>query len=55
MRHLFNFKKLLLISVFLLLPACLMEQADPQKTPAELMALQTRDFDTSKEQAIGGV
>ena len=55
MRHLFNFKKLLLISVFLLLPACLIEQADPQKTPAELMALQTRDFDTSKEKAISGV
>lgn len=55
MHHLFKFKKLLLLPLFLFLAACPIEQSAPQKTPAELMALQTRDFDTTKEQAMSGV
>ena len=55
MHHLSNYKKFLLIPVFFLLVACPMEKAAPQKSPAELIALQTRDYDTTKEQAISGV
>ena len=56
MHHLFKLKKIFLIlPLFFLLTACPVERNIAQKTPAELMAMQTRDFDTNKENAIGGI
>jgi len=55
MRHLSNIKKIIFIPLFLLLAACPVAQQVPQKSPAELMALQTREFETNKTNAISGV
>ena len=56
MHHLSKLKNILLIlPLFFLLTACPVERNIVQKTPAELMAMQTRDFETNKENAIGGI
>ena len=56
MHHLSKLKKIFFIlPLFFLLTACPVDKNVIQKTPAELMAMQTKDFDTSKENAIGGI
>jgi hypothetical protein len=57
MLHHFNFKKKIFFTLplLILLTACPTYKQAIQKTPAELMALQSQDFDTSKSNALGGV
>ena len=57
MLHHFNFKKKIFFTLplLILLTACPVDKQSLQKTPAELMALQTQDFDTNKSKALEGV
>jgi hypothetical protein len=55
MHHLSKLKIFLAIPLFLVLTACPVEQRQVLKTPAELMALQTRTFETNKDPAMRAV
>ena len=55
MHHLSKYKVILLLPVFLFLTACPIEQRAVLKTPAELMTLQARTFETDRDPAMRAV
>lgn len=50
-----NLKLIILLPIFFLLTACPVEQRVALKSPAELIALQTRTFDSSKDTSMRAV
>ena len=55
MLHLSKYKIFLLLPIFLFLTACPVEKRVLLKSPAELMALQTRNFEINKDPAMRAV